>query len=171
LDTHGKRARWPNLRTAMAASAALLALAAAGCGSSHEAAGSSGSARASTVTIDLTPQGCTPRPAKIAAGQVTFDVTNKNAGGVSEAEPRVYYERIEPVAEIWGSLDTAIDGRWENPVTVASRFIGFHKLEQLMWEDNTLAGAPRLCTARTRRASPPRWLRPVRMPNKSRNGG
>jgi iron uptake system component EfeO len=58
---------------------------------------------------------------------------------------RVYYERIEPVAEIWGSLDTAIDGRWENPVTVASQFTGFHKLEQLLWEDNTLAGAPPLC--------------------------
>ncbi len=60
-------------------------------------------------------------------------------------QARVYYERIEPVAEIWGSLDTAIDGRWENPVTVASQFTGFHKIEQLLWEDNTLAGAPQLC--------------------------
>ena len=63
---------------------------------------------------------------------------------------RVYYERIEPVAEIWGGLDTEIDGRWENPVTVASQFTGFHKLEQLLWEGNTLAGAPELCAGLVR---------------------
>jgi iron uptake system component EfeO len=73
-----------------------------------------------------------------------------DAGKMSQAKilyprARVYYERIEPVAEIWGSLDTDIDGRWENPVTVASQFMGFHKLEQLLWEDNTLTGAPKLC--------------------------
>jgi iron uptake system component EfeO len=72
------------------------------------------------------------------------------AGQMTRAErlypqARMFYERIEPVAEIWGSLDTEIDGRWENPVTVASQFIGFHKIEQLMWADNTLAGAPKLC--------------------------
>ena len=60
-------------------------------------------------------------------------------------QARVYYERIEPVAEIWGSLDTQIDGRWENPVTVRSQFIGFHRIEQLIWSDNTLTGAPALC--------------------------
>ena len=63
---------------------------------------------------------------------------------------RVHYERIEPVAEIWGSLDTSIDGRWENPVTVASQFTGFHKIEQLLWADNTLAGAPKLCAGLVR---------------------
>ena len=73
-----------------------------------------------------------------------------DAGNMTQAEvlypqARIYYERIEPVAEIWGSLDTDIDGRWENPVTVASQFIGFHRIEQLMWEDNTLTGAARLC--------------------------
>ena len=73
-----------------------------------------------------------------------------NAGNLTQAEvlypqARIYYERIEPVAEVWGSLDTDIDGRWENPVTVASQFIGFHKLEQLLWQDKTLAGAPALC--------------------------
>jgi iron uptake system component EfeO len=208
--------------------------------------------KTSTVTIDLTAQGCAPKPAKIPAGPVDFNVTNSGAGSVSEAElrtadlahilgeqenltpglsggfsltlqpgtykvscpgasqphwtftvtgkatgsswqsspqlaaavqgysgyvhqntaglvshtqafcqaidagnmnqakvlypqARAYYERIEPVAEVWGSLDTQIDGRWENPVTVASQFIGFHKLEQLMWQDKTLTGAPKLC--------------------------
>jgi iron uptake system component EfeO len=60
-------------------------------------------------------------------------------------QARVYYERIEPVAEVWGSLDTSIDGRWENPVTVASQFVGFHRIEQLLWTDKTLTGAPKLC--------------------------
>jgi iron uptake system component EfeO len=240
---------------AIAAVAAALALAASGCASSHSG-GSSGTAASSdkttTVTIDLTPQGCTPKPATITAGAVQFNVTNKDAGSVSEAElrtgdlakilgeqenltpglsggfalqlqpgsykincpgatqphatftvtgkatgpawesntqlvaavkdyssyvttntadlvrhtqafckaidagnmnqakvlypqARVYYERIEPVAEIWGSLDTDIDGRWENPVTVQSQFIGFHRIEQLLWANNTLNGTPALC--------------------------
>jgi iron uptake system component EfeO len=241
----------------IAAVAAALALAATGCASSgSHSSGSSGTAASSdkttTVTIDLTPQGCTPKPATITAGTVQFNVTNKDAGSVSEAElrtsdlakilgeqenltpglsggfslqlqpgtykincpgatqphatftvtgkaagpawesstqlvaavkgysgyvttnttdlvrhtqafckaidagnmnrakvlypqARVYYERIEPVAEIWGSLDTDIDGRWENPVTVASQFIGFHRIEQLLWANNTLTGTPALC--------------------------
>jgi iron uptake system component EfeO len=252
LSTDGNRAGWPPLRTGMTAAAAVLALAAAGCAGSHTAGRSAGTARDSAVRIDLTPQGCAPRPARIPAGPVTFKINNKNAGAVSEAElrtadlahilgeqenvtpglsggfalslqpgrytincpgagrphwtltvagkaaggsrssnaqltaavtgysryveqnaaglvthteafcraigdgqmsqarllypqARVYYERIEPVAEIWGSLDTDIDGRWENPVTVASRFTGFHKIEQLLWQDNTLAGTPQLC--------------------------
>jgi iron uptake system component EfeO len=247
---HGRRAGTAVL--------ALLALAAAGCASAHAPGGRSGPGRASTVTVDLTPQGCAPEPARIGAGEVTFNVTNSSAAAVSEAElrtsdlahilgeqenltpglsgaftldiqpgsykiscpgasrphwtltvsgkatgpawpsepqlaaavagysryvdqdvaslitrtrafcaaidagqmtqaqlrypkARVYYERIEPVAEIWGSLDTAIDGRWENPVTVASQFTGFHKIEQLLWEDNTLAGAPPLCAGLLRR--------------------
>jgi iron uptake system component EfeO len=231
-----------------------LALAAAGCSSTHRSSGpASGSAKTTAVTIDLTAQGCAPKPASVPAGEVDFTVTNKNAGAVSEAElrtsdlskilgeqenltpglsggfsldiqpgsykincpgaaqqhwtftvsgnqagsswqsntqlaaavrsysayvdqntadlvthtqvfcqaidagnmtqaeilypkARIYYERIEPVAEIWGSLDTDIDGRWENPVTVASEFIGFHKIEQLLWEDNTLTGTPKLCS-------------------------
>jgi iron uptake system component EfeO len=248
--------------TALAAAAGLALLASA-CSSSNvsgsgsNASGSGGSAagpgQARTVTIDLTPQGCAPRPARIPAGEVDFNVANKGADAVSEAElrtsdlakilgeqenltpglsggfsltiqpgsykiscpgaaqphwtltvtgnatgpawqsnpqlaaavagyssyvsqstasmvthtralcraieagnmtqakllyprARIYYERIEPVAEIWGSLDTSIDGRWENPVTVPSQFTGFHKIEQLLWEDNTLAGAAKQCT-------------------------
>ena len=244
---------------AMAAIAAAAALAAAGCSGSPggSAPAASGPGKPSTVSIDLTPQGCVPRPAKIPAGQVQFTVTNKDADAVSEAElrtfdlakilgeqenltpglsggfsldiqpgsykincpgaaqphatftvsgksagpawqsnaqlsaavrgysryidqnaaslvtrtrefcaairsgklsrarllypqARVYYERIEPVAEIWGNLDTQIDGRWENPVTVKSQFIGFHRIEQLLWQDNTLAGAPAQCSGLVR---------------------
>ena len=227
---------------------------AAGCSSSaSKSKTTADSGKATTVNISLTPQGCAPKPAKVASGDIQFNVTNKNASAVTEAElrtsngskilgeqenltpglsggfeltlapgsyelncpgasqehwkftvtgkstgatwqsnpqlaaavkgyttyidqqttdlvsssqtfckavsagnlnqakilypkTRVYYERIEPVAEIWGSLDTEIDGRWENPVTVQSQFIGFHRLEQLMWSDNTLKGAPALCS-------------------------
>jgi iron uptake system component EfeO len=244
-------------RTSLAALIAGLALAAAGCASSSgSSAGPASPAAAAdkpgTVSISLTPQGCAPRPARITAGQVQFNVANKDADSVSEAElrtsdlakilgeqenltpglsggfaltlqpgtykincpgasqphwtltvsgkasgpawpsnprlaaavsgysgyitqnaatlvtstqqmcaaisaknmsqaellyprARVYYERIEPVAEIWGNLDTDIDGRWENPVTVQSQFTGFHRIEQMMWADNTLTGAAQMC--------------------------
>ena len=242
--------------TALAAISAGLALTAAGCGSSSGASGSASPAaaagKATTVSISLTPQGCAPKPAKVSAGEVDFNVANKDADAVSEAElrtndlakilgeqenltpglsggfaltlqpgtykincpgaaqsrwtltvggkasgpawqsnpqlaaavsgyssyvsqntarmvtstqqmcaaidaknlsqaealypkARVFYERIEPVAEIWGNLDTDIDGRWENPVTVQSQFTGFHRIEQMMWADNTLKGASPMC--------------------------
>jgi iron uptake system component EfeO len=46
---------------------------------------------------------------------------------------------VEPVAEIWGSLDLNIDGRlddFEKPTD----FKGFHKLEQLIFQQRTLTG-------------------------------
>ena len=60
-------------------------------------------------------------------------------------QARVYYEQIEPVAEVWGTLDTQIDGRWENPVTVRSQFLGFHRLEQILWKSKTMKGAAGFC--------------------------
>jgi iron uptake system component EfeO len=73
-----------------------------------------------------------------------------DAGHLSQAQllypqARVFYERIEPVAEVWGTLDTAIDGRIDNPVTNPADLQGFHQLEQMMWADNTLAGASPAC--------------------------
>lgn len=59
---------------------------------------------------------------------------------------RMYYEKIEPVAEVWGSLDISIDGRWENPVTVKSQFTGFHRLEQMLWQDKSRSGAAAMCS-------------------------
>jgi len=47
---------------------------------------------------------------------------------------RTYWERIEPVAEIFGDLDPKIDGREdEDP------FTGFHKLERDLWVDNDVS--------------------------------
>ncbi len=51
---------------------------------------------------------------------------------------RIPYERIEPVAESFGSLDPRIDAR-ENDVA-ASEFEGFHRIEQALWEEGTTAG-------------------------------
>jgi iron uptake system component EfeO len=210
-------------------------------------------AKQTNVTIALTPQGCAPKPAKVTTGQINFNVANKNAGAVSEAElrtkdlshilgeqenltpglsggfalvvqpghyvincpgasrqhapftvtgkakvvsaqsrsllaaaasgystyvnqqvaglvsstqalcaainsgnqteaeqlyppTRVYYERIEPVAEVWGTLDTAIDGRIDNPVTNPADLEGFHRIEEIMWAGGTLSGASQHCT-------------------------
>ena len=74
-----------------------------------------------------------------------------DAGNQTQAEQlypqsRIYYERIEPVAEVWGTLDTDIDGRIDNPVTNPADLEGFHKLEMLMWANNTLTGAAAYCS-------------------------
>jgi iron uptake system component EfeO len=67
-------------------------------------------------------------------------------GEVEEAKAlypvaRIRYERIEPVAESFGSLDPRIDAR-ENDVP-ASEFEGFHRIEKALWiEDGTAGMAP-----------------------------
>ena len=260
MSSDGMRTRRRGAAAAIVA--ASLALVASGCSSSGSGStGSAGTAasadQTSTVTIDLTSQGCEPKPANVPAGPVSFEVTNSGAGSVSEAElrtsdlahilgeqenltpglsggfsltiqpgtykiscpgasrqdwtftvtgkaagpswqgnpqlmtavrgytgyvkqntadlvshtqtfcqainaqdlnqarvlypqARVYYERIEPVAEVWGSLDTSIDGRWENPVTVRSQFTGFHRIEQMLWQDNSRSGASAMCSGLVR---------------------
>ena len=251
--------RWRR-RGAAAAVLACLVLVASGCASSGSGAGgpAGGTAAAagdksSTVKIQITSQGCEPKPASVPAGAVEFDITNSGTAAVTEAElrtsdkarilgeqenltpglsggfsltvrpgtykvncpgasqpdwtfkvtgtaagpgwqsnpqltsavrgygtyvkqntadlvthtrsfcqaissgnlnqakelytpARMYYEKIEPVAEVWGSLDTRIDGRWENPVTVKSQFTGFHRIEQMLWQDKSLSGAAAMCS-------------------------
>src|SRR6185437_3020764 len=87
--------RWRRRGAAAAIVAASLALVASGCSSSSSGSSSKGSTgtvatadKSSTVKINLTSQGCEPRPAKVPAGAVEFDVTNAGAGSVSEAELR-----------------------------------------------------------------------------------
>jgi iron uptake system component EfeO len=65
------------------------------------------------------------------------------AGNLAEAKdlyaaPRIPYERIEPVADSFGSLDPRIDAR-ENDVA-AGEFEGFHRIEKALWEEGTAAG-------------------------------
>ncbi|HEY2268798.1 MAG TPA: iron uptake system protein EfeO [Streptosporangiaceae bacterium] len=251
--------RWRRRGAAAAIVAASLALVASGCASSGSGAkagtGAAAAAgdKSSTVKIELTSQGCQPKPASVPAGAVEFDVSNSGAGAVTEAElrtsdlahilgeqenltpglsggfsltirpgtykincpgasqaawtfkvtgkaagpawqnnpqltsavqgysayvkqnttdlvtktqafckaisagnmnqakqlytpARMPYEKIEPVAEVWGGLDTSIDGRWENPVTVKSQFTGFHRIEQMLWQDKSLNGAAAMCS-------------------------
>src|SRR6185312_8288069 len=94
VSSDGMRTRRRGAAAAIVA--ASLALVASGCsssGSSSSAQGSTGAAAASgdkssTVKISLTSDGCEPKPAKVPAGAVEFDVTNSGAGSVSEAELR-----------------------------------------------------------------------------------
>jgi iron uptake system component EfeO len=65
------------------------------------------------------------------------------AGDVAKAKSlyasaRIPYEKIEPVAESFGSLDPRIDAR-ENDVP-ASEFEGFHRIEKALWEEGTAEG-------------------------------
>ncbi|HET9198430.1 MAG TPA: iron uptake system protein EfeO, partial [Solirubrobacterales bacterium] len=65
------------------------------------------------------------------------------AGDIAKAKSlypaaRIPYERIEPVAESFGSLDPRIDAR-ENDVP-PSQFEGFHRLEKALWEEESLKG-------------------------------
>lgn len=67
-----------------------------------------------------------------------------NSGDVETAKKlyaptRMYYERIEPIAEALGDLDPNIDAR-ENDVEEKD-WSGFHRIEQALWVSNTTAGA------------------------------
>ena len=59
------------------------------------------------------------------------------AGDVAKAKAlypvaRTYWERIEPVAEIFGDLDPKIDGR-EEVIEEGMAFTGFHRIEKDLW--------------------------------------
>jgi iron uptake system component EfeO len=59
------------------------------------------------------------------------------AGDVARAKTlfpisRTYWERIEPVAEIFGDLDPKIDGR-EEVIEEGMEFTGFHRIEKDLW--------------------------------------
>ena len=62
---------------------ALAGLAVGGCSKSDNKAAEAG---ATTVTIELTDDGCAASPASVPAGPVTFKVVNVSASKVSEAE-------------------------------------------------------------------------------------
>jgi iron uptake system component EfeO len=69
--------------------------------------------------------------------KTTEFVNAVKAGDVARAKAlypvaRTYWERIEPVAEIFGDLDPKIDGR-EDVVAEGMQFTGFHALEKQLW--------------------------------------
>jgi iron uptake system component EfeO len=51
---------------------------------------------------------------------------------------RIPYERIEPVAESFGTLDPEIDARASD--VPPSEFKGFHRIEKALWEEETTKG-------------------------------
>jgi iron uptake system component EfeO len=51
---------------------------------------------------------------------------------------RTYWERIEPVAEIFGDLDPKIDGR-EEVVEEGMKFTGFHAIERDLWKTGDIS--------------------------------
>ncbi|GIF23479.1 iron uptake system EfeUOB component EfeO/EfeM [Actinoplanes tereljensis] len=51
---------------------------------------------------------------------------------------RTYWERIEPVASIFGDLDPKIDGR-EDAVEPGAEFTGYHRLERDLWSTKDVA--------------------------------
>jgi iron uptake system component EfeO len=70
--------------------------------------------------------------------QTTAFVDAVKAGDVEGAKAlfpvaRTYWERIEPVAEIFGDLDPRIDGR-EGDQAEGEDFTGYHRIEQALWE-------------------------------------
>jgi iron uptake system component EfeO len=63
--------------------------------------------------------------------------TAVKAGDVEKAKAlfpvaRIYWERIEPVAESFGDIDPKIDAR-EDDVEEGQSFTGFHRLEKDLW--------------------------------------
>jgi len=56
---------------------------------------------------------------------------------------RKHYEAIEPVADSFVGLDSAIDARIDAPTVLGdvAKWTGFHRIEQLMWAKHTLNGA------------------------------
>jgi iron uptake system component EfeO len=77
--------------------------------------------------------------------KTTEFVNAVKAGDIPKAKAlfpvaRTYWERIEPVAEIFGDLDPLIDGR-ETDIEPGGEFTGYHKLEKDLWVSNNVAAS------------------------------
>lgn len=67
------------------------------------------------------------------------------AGEVDEAKAlfpraRTYWERIEPVAEIFGDLDPITDGREPDAKAEGRDFTGWHRIEKQLWVEGDTKG-------------------------------
>lgn len=67
------------------------------------------------------------------------------AGEVDEAKAlfpraRTYWERIEPVAEIFGDLDPITDGREPDAKAEGRDFTGWHRIEKQLWVEGDTQG-------------------------------
>jgi iron uptake system component EfeO len=66
--------------------ASLAAVSLSACAKSDPESGGAAGSGSTTVTVEVTDAGCKPTPDSVTAGSVTFKVTNKNSGKVTEAE-------------------------------------------------------------------------------------
>jgi iron uptake system component EfeO len=75
-----------------------------------------------------------------AVGDFTAAVKSGDLAKAEElyAPSRMYYERIEPIAEALGDLDPNIDAR-EGDVD-EKEWRGFHRIEKALWADKTTKG-------------------------------
>lgn len=75
-------------------------------------------------------------------------VGHLKAGDVQQAKrlyplARMYFERSEPIAESFGDLDPRIDARLADLTEEGKNendWSGFHKIEKVLWEQNTTQG-------------------------------
>ncbi|MRT43831.1 iron uptake system protein EfeO [Enterobacteriaceae bacterium RIT702] len=89
---------------------------------------------------------------ELVAGTKAFTDAVK-AGDVEKAKAlyaptRVHYERIEPIAELFSDLDGSIDAREDDfeKKNEDPKFTGFHRLEKILFADNTTKGAEDFAT-------------------------
>jgi iron uptake system component EfeO len=80
--------------------------------------------------------------------QTALFVAALKAGDTKKAKElfgptRIHYEAVEPIAESFGNLDPEIDAR-VNDVADRSKWTGFHKIEQILWRQNTTKGTAAL---------------------------
>ena len=136
------------VRIALCAGAGvLIALAAWGCGSSDDDStavtrgGQERSPQAEAAVADYRSYLQENADALVATTKpFVFAVLTGNLAEAKAryAPARIPYERIEPVADSFGSLDPRIDAR-ENDVA-AGDFEGFHRIEKALWEEGSTAG-------------------------------
>ncbi|MDU7692640.1 MAG: iron uptake system protein EfeO [Helicobacter sp.] len=77
-----------------------------------------------------------------------------NLAGAKQIYPlaRMYYERSEPIAESFGDLDGRIDSRLADlqeeakstDKSIEEGWVGFHKIEKILWTQNTTKGTKEL---------------------------
>ena len=89
---------------------------------------------------------------ELVAGTQAFTDAVK-AGDLEKAKAlyaptRAYYERIEPIAELFSDLDSSIDAREDDFEKKADdpKFTGFHRIEKILWADKTTKGAEEFAT-------------------------
>ncbi|MET8230195.1 iron uptake system protein EfeO [Micromonospora sp. NPDC005298] len=108
------------------------------------------SGSAQPLTADAALAGATENYQRYVKSQTAalLDKTEEFVGAVKAGDvakskalypvARTYWERIEPVAEIFGDLDPKIDGR-EEVLEEGMEFTGFHRIEKDLWQSGDIS--------------------------------